>query len=133
MSFLQNADQSLYMPQMSKIIHIDDLTSFEKRFEIELPEGQLLNHKPGQFVELSIFGYGEAPISVSSSPTRPGTFELTVRRTGRLTDKLHTFEAGQLVGIRGPYGNGFDVNRFHGKDILFVCGGIGPGTAKITD
>jgi sulfhydrogenase subunit gamma (sulfur reductase) len=118
------------MPQMSKIIHIDDLTSFEKRFEIELPEGQLLNHKPGQFVELSIFGYGEAPISVSSSPTRPGTFELTVRRTGRLTDKLHTFEAGQLVGIRGPYGNGFDVNRFHGKDILFVCGGIGLAPLK---
>lgn len=122
--------QQLYLPTMAEIIRVEQLTATEKRFEIALPDGQELNHKPGQFVEVSIFGFGEAPISICSSPTRGPNFELTVRRTGRLTDKMHLLEAGDKLGIRGPFGNGFDVNLFKGKDILFVCGGIGLAPLK---
>ncbi len=125
-----NVKQHLYNPIMSTISRVEQLTELEKRFEIILPDNQTLNHKPGQFVEVSIFGYGEAPISICSSPTKLPGFDLTVRKTGRLTDKMHEFTEGSKIGIRGPFGNGFEVEDFKGKDMLFVCGGIGLAPLK---
>jgi len=129
---MQNISEKkdLYNPLISKIVTVEQLTASEKRFEIALPENQSLGHKPGQFVEVSLFGFGEAPISISSSPTFEPNFELTVRNTGRLTNKMHQLQAGSLLGIRGPFGNGFDVNLFRGKDMLFICGGIGLAPLK---
>lgn len=122
--------EDLYNPLISTITEVETLTLTEKRFKIALPDNRPLNHKPGQFVEVSIFGFGEAPISICSSPTKSPHFELTVRRTGRLTDKMHELEAGSQLGIRGPFGNGFDVDAFKGRDMLFVCGGIGLAPLK---
>jgi len=122
--------QDLYYPMMSEIVKVETLTALEKRFEIALPDNQVLKHNPGQFVEVSIFGFGEAPISICSSPTNIPNFELTVRNAGKLTDKMHTLKAGDKLGIRGPFGNGFDVNAFAGKDMLFICGGIGLAPLK---
>jgi sulfhydrogenase subunit gamma (sulfur reductase) len=122
--------QELYYPLMSEIVKIETLTTLEKRFEIALPDNQILGHLPGQFVEISIFGFGEAPISICSSPTKLPNFELTIRNAGKLTDKMHTLKEGNKIGVRGPYGNGFDVTAFEGKDILFVCGGIGLAPLK---
>jgi sulfite reductase subunit B len=130
MEALAVESKALYNPIMSEILKVEDLTETEKRFEIQLPENQPLGHKPGQFVEVSIFGFGEAPISICSSPTKSPSFELTVRKTGRLTDKMHLLNEGSLLGIRGPFGNGFDVEKFYKKDILFVCGGIGLAPLK---
>ena len=123
-------EKSLYTPVMSEIVKVETLTELEKRFEIVLPDKQPLGHKPGQFVEVSIFGFGEAPISICSSPTRKDSFELTIRKVGRLTEEIHKFEKGSKIGIRGPFGNGFDVRKFQGKDILFVAGGIGLAPLK---
>ncbi len=81
--------------------------------------------RPGQFLELSVFGAGEAPFCLASSPTRPDGIEVTVRRTGRVTDALAELEVGDEVGVRGPLGNGFDVDGARGHDLLFVAGGIG--------
>ncbi|MCF6268795.1 MAG: FAD/NAD(P)-binding protein [Melioribacteraceae bacterium] len=122
--------KDLYNPIISTITNVEQLTDTEKRFEIALPENQILNHKPGQFVQVSIFGFGEAPISISSSPTKSPLFDLTVRNAGRLTDKMHRLTVGSQLGVRGPFGNGFEVNNFKGKDILFVCGGIGLAPTK---
>lgn len=120
----------LYNPYMSEIIKVETLTKLEKRFEIALPDKRVLGHKPGQFVEVSIFGWGEAPISICSSPTKEPVFDLTVRRVGRLTEELHRLESGSRIGIRGPYGTGFDLDCFSGRDILFVCAGIGLAPLK---
>jgi sulfhydrogenase subunit gamma (sulfur reductase) len=125
MNLMAEEKQDLYSPLIAKIVDVEQLTRIEKRFEIVLPDNQVLNHKPGQFVEVSLFGYGEAPISICSSPTKIPGFELSVRNVGRLTDKLHCLPAGSTLGIRGPFGNGFDLDRLKGKDILFVCAGIG--------
>ena len=122
--------EDLYSPEIATITRVETLTESEKRFEIRMPGEKALNHKPGQFVEVSIFGFGEAPISICSSPTRGPLFELTVRATGRLTDKMHLLSEGSQIGIRGPFGNGFDPGAFKGKDILFVCGGIGLAPLK---
>lgn len=117
--------RDLYVPVMAEVMSVRNLTAMEKLFELTLPGGADLGHLPGQFVEVSIFGVGEAPFSISSSPTRKGSFELGVRNVGMLTDVMHKIQSGEKLGIRGPFGNGIDVNAFKGKDVLIVAGGIG--------
>jgi sulfhydrogenase subunit gamma (sulfur reductase) len=117
---------SIYLPTMATIASIRATGNREKVLTIELPEGLSLAHQPGQFVEVSILGVGEAPISISSSPSRSnGSFELCVRKAGDLTGVLHTMKAGDTLGIRGPFGRGFPIERFRGKDMLFAPGGLG--------
>ncbi|MFN2158493.1 MAG: FAD/NAD(P)-binding protein [Anaerolineales bacterium] len=118
--------ESVYMPTRAQILEILDLTEKESLFTIALPDGFTLNHKPGQFMQVSLFGIGEAPISISSSPSRSnGIFEICVRRVGDLTNALHQLEPGDTIGVRGPFGHGFPIRRFYGKDILFAPGGLG--------
>ncbi len=114
-----------YVPKLATIIKKTRMTANEILFEVKLDDGSELGHKPGQFVEVSVFGIGEAPISLSSSPTKNGSFELCVRKLGNVTTKLHTLTEGDKVGIRGPFGNGFDVALLKGKNLLFVAGGLG--------
>ena len=114
--------ESVYVPAMARLLKVEPLTELEKVFTLELPGGGSLGNEPGQFVEVSLFGIGEAPISVSSSPGGE-TFELLVRRIGDLTTKLESMKIGDKVGIRGPFGNGFDVKQLEGKDLLFIRGG----------
>ncbi len=117
---------SIYMPVPARITAVTPLTPQEKLFTIELPHELSLGHAPGQFVQVSVLGVGEAPISITSSPSRSnGTFELCIRKVGDLTNVIHRMERGSLIGIRGPFGRGFPVERFRGKDLLFVCGGLG--------
>ena len=116
---------SIYLPSLAEIVRTKELTKMEKLFEIRFRNGQELGHQPGQFVEVSLFGIGEAPISISSSPTKKGSFELAVRAVGNVTKALHSFSPGAALGIRGPFGKGFPIEELEGKDILFVAGGIG--------
>ncbi|TRO47295.1 hypothetical protein E2P60_03480, partial [Candidatus Bathyarchaeota archaeon] len=78
-----------YVPKLATIINKMPMTANEMLFEIKLDDGSVLNQVPGQFVQVSVFGVGEAPISVSSSPTKKGTFQLCVRKIGNVTTKLH--------------------------------------------
>ena len=114
-----------YVPRLATIIKKQPMTVNETLFEIKLDDGSVLGHKPGQFVEVSVFGIGEAPISISSPPTKKNTFELCVRKLGNVTNKMHTLNVGDKVGIRGPFGNGFDAESLKNKDLLFVAGGLG--------
>jgi len=119
-------ESSIYLPTQSRILEVQPLTKLEKLFTIELPGGIALGHKPGQFIEVSLLGVGEAPISISSSPSRSnGSFELCIRRAGDLTSVLHRMTSGETIGIRGPFGRGFPFERFRGKDMLFAPGGLG--------
>lgn len=116
---------SLYLPEPATIRKVADLTATEKFFEIKLVSGRELGHRPGQFVEVSVFGVGEAPISVSSSPAKKGSFELAIRKVGNVTGAIHNMKPGDTIGIRGPFGTHFPYEEAKGKDILFVAGGIG--------
>ncbi len=123
--------ESIYVPTQAWIAKIQTLSAMEKVFTIELPRGQSLGHKPGQFVEVSLFGIGEAPISISSSPSRSnGKFELCVRQVGDVTKAMHNLAEGAQIGVRGPFGSGFPVEQFEGKDILFAPGGLGLAPAR---
>ena len=82
-------------------------------------------YKPGQFVQVSLLGIGEAPISIASSPCSQGFLEFTIRAIGKLTRALHQLKPGDRMYIRGPYGNSFPVEEVKGKDLYFIAGGIG--------
>ena len=116
--------ESLYLPQAAKILKAAPMTALEHYYRVSL-EGRELDHKPGQFVEVSLPGMGEAPISVSSSPTQKGYFEMVIRNAGKLTSKLHQLKAGDTLGVRGPYGTHFPLEDLTGRDLLFIAGGIG--------
>jgi sulfhydrogenase subunit gamma (sulfur reductase) len=115
----------LYLPRSATITAVRDLTAQEKLFRIELAAGEELGHLPGQFVQLSILGVGEAPFSVASSQTRSGYFELGVRRAGALTAALYRLQSGAGICIRGPFGRPFELARLRGRDLLIVAGGCG--------
>jgi len=118
-------EEELYAPLQAELVRVENLAAKEKVFEIKLAGGRELGQKPGQFVELSLYGMGEAPFGVATSPTRRGTFEIAIRNVGSLTNVSHTLKAGDTVGIRGPFGNGFPLKQFEGKDLLLIAGGTG--------
>lgn len=115
--------EKTYLPRMAKIVDVHDMTAREMFLRVELPAP--LGHRPGQFVMVSVLGVGEAPISVSCGPRDDNVLEMVIRKAGRLTQVIHDMEAGDLIGIRGPYGSGFELGEFHGKDVLLVAGGLG--------
>jgi NAD(P)H-flavin reductase len=121
-----NVGSSVFVPEKARIASVRQMTALEKLFIIELPAGKSLGHRPGQFVEISSLGIGEAPISISSSPSRSnGSFEICVRKVGDVTTALHSLETGDKIGVRGPFGRGFPIEKFRGKDMLFAPGGLG--------
>lgn len=124
-SFPPRSGERLYAPEPATIVRTKQLTELERLFEIKFADGRDLGHQPGQFVQVSVFGYGEAPISVSSSPAKRGSFELCVRNMGGLTAALHRLDEGDRVGIRGPFGNGFPMSCMKKMDCLMIAGGIG--------
>ncbi|MGA2193372.1 MAG: FAD/NAD(P)-binding protein [Nitrospirota bacterium] len=117
---------SIYLPRPAEIVEAKQVTTREKFFRLRLSDGSRLGHVPGQFVEVSILGIGESPISVCSSHTRKdNTFDLCIRNTGSVTGALHRLGKGAAVGIRGPFGRGFPIEDIMGQDLLFVAGGLG--------
>jgi len=102
---------------------VRDTRTFELEW-IEAEHGARFKHLPGQFAELSIFGAGEAPISITSSPTQPN-LQFCIKRMGLVTTAIHQRQAGDVIGVRGPYGNCFPLEAMEGKNVLFVAGGIG--------
>lgn len=118
--------KDVYLPERARVVASEPMTATERFLAFELESGRPLGHQPGQFVEVSVPGVGEAPISISSSPTRGAAFEMVVRKVGNVSRAMHELKPGDPVGIRGPFGTSFPVGgAMKGQDVLFVCGGIG--------
>lgn len=108
-----------YVPFLSEIKAVIKHTEIEYTFRMTY-EGAV---KPGQFFEVSIPKYGEAPISVSG--IGEGTVDLTIRRVGKVTNEVFEQYVGDKLMLRGPYGNGFDVDLYKGKELVVIAGGTG--------
>ena len=121
----EQALQRLYRPFMCRVEFVKDLTPAEKLFRLVRVDGQSFGQRPGQFMQVSLIGIGEAPISVSSSPTRGDYLELGVRATGTMTEAMHKLKSGDEIGLRGPFGTCFPVDEMKGRDLLLISGGCG--------
>lgn len=124
----ENLQNNIYGLHKCRVLRIYDLIEDVKLllFRFENPAiAETWTCKPGQFVQLSLPALGEVPISICSSPMRRGFFELCVKKTGRVSDKIHELKPGDFAGVRGPYGNGFPVDEFEGSDLLLIAAGIG--------
>lgn len=87
--------------------------------------GKNFTYRPGQFVELTVPGVGESTFVINSLPNQDGIISVSVKKVGKNTSAIHTLREGDLVGLRGPYGNGFPMDEFKGKDLFIIGGGIG--------
>lgn len=114
---MQNKNE--YIPFSSRILDVIKHTDIEYTFRMEY-HGDV---KPGQFFEVSLPKYGEAPISVSGIDE--GSIDLTIRRVGKVTNEVFEQYVGDKLFIRGPYGNGFDIEEYKNKELLIVAGGTG--------
>ena len=126
-----NADSknTIYTPDVARITRIERLSPTEKVFKIVFDDEEIKNKfefKPGQFVELTVFGLGEAPFSIISNPKNRDFLKLCIRDVGGVSRALHNMEEGGKVGIRGPFGNGyFPYEKMKNQNVLLIAGGLG--------
>jgi len=124
-----------YVPKLTTIKSIkaenkvNDIKTFELVFKKE-EDLKEFNYIPGQFAELSLLGKGECPIGIASSPTEEGSIKFTIKKMGTVTTAFHECEEGQVVGVRGPLGNGWPVEDMKGKNIVIIGGGFAFSTLR---
>jgi len=114
---------NIYKPLMAKLTRVIDESPLIKTFVLQ-PEKEF-TFKTGQFIELSADGIGEAPFTPSSSPLVKDMLEVTVMKTGYVTAHMHNMKPGEYMGIRGPFGRGYPVEKFNDKEVLILGGGCG--------
>ena len=100
-----------------------DIKTFRFTF-VNKEDDEAFQYLPGQFAELSIFGKGESPVGIASSPTDKGYIEFTVQKAGVVTSELHSLEEGTRMGVRGPLGNTWPIDYLEGKNVVIVGGGF---------
>jgi len=121
-------NENPYLPLKAEILEIIQETKSDldvKTYKLKFTSGRKMDFMPGQFVELSVPGIGEAPFGFASNPLKNETIDISIKRTGRLTDAIHALKAGDAVFIRGPFGNTFPIEKLRGNDILYIAGGLG--------
>jgi NAD(P)H-flavin reductase len=121
-------DTGLYVPKIAVIDSIVDETPDTKTFRFHFEDrayADSFSWEPGQFVEVTVFGAGEAPIGFASSPLEKSFFELNVVARGTVTRAMHELKVGDRVGIRGPHGNCWPLEEIKGMDLLVISGGCG--------
>jgi NAD(P)H-flavin reductase len=112
-----------YVPTMAKVVEVVDETPTIKTLVLQPAEP--MGFKAGQFMQLTLPGVGEAPFTPSSSPDRPERIDITILKTGVLTDRFHEVKTGRMLGLRGPFGKGYPVDELDGMEVLIVGGGVG--------
>lgn len=114
---------NIYRPVRATLEEVIEESPLIKTFVL-VPEKEFI-FRTGQFIELSVEGVGEAPFTPSSSPLITDRLEVTVMKTGFVTEYMHELKPGAMMGIRGPYGRGYPVDEFKRKEILILGGGCG--------
>jgi len=126
---LANPQLNPYLPVPMRIertqVETDDnmLKSFDLSF-VHSEDAANFRFRPGQFCEISVFSKGEAPFGIASSPTEPGPLKFTANKIGVLTTALHSMHEGEILGLRGPLGNGYPLEKFEGHNVVIIGGGF---------
>ena len=126
-------NRKLRLKQVAKVFkaeltNVIRLTEMEKLFHLRIiddAQRERFTFLPGQFLMLEVPGYGEVPVSISSSTSNKGFIELCIRKAGTVTNILHRARRGAKLGIRGPFGSHFPLEQMKGQSILLIAGGLG--------
>jgi len=116
------------LPYLGRLTAVCDLAAEIKLLRVEMTDGgqeAFRDYQPGQFAFISALGLGEAPFGIANSAQRGPELEFAVARLGSVTTGLHELGPGDMVGVRGPLGNAFPMERFKGRNLLVLGGGIG--------
>jgi NAD(P)H-flavin reductase len=114
------------LPERFAVRRLLQETSDTWTLELEpLDRSEPFSFRPGQFNMVYAFGAGEVPISISGDATRSGLLVHTVRAVGAATEAICSVSAGDVLGVRGPYGSSWPVERAAGGDAVVIAGGIG--------
>jgi len=119
---------NIYVPHKARVVSVKTETSDIRSFQFELLDPEVKKNfkwKAGQFLILSVFGVGEATFTFANPQTRDQYVECSIKKTGLVTEAIHDLEVGDIVGIRGPYGNWFPFDKLKGTSLLYVGGGVG--------
>jgi NAD(P)H-flavin reductase len=123
------SDTNPMLPYVGKLVEVKDIATEIKLFRVEMQNGggeAFNNYKPGQFAFVSAFGVGEAPFGIANIPMNGDhVVDFAINRLGSVTTDLHELGVGDMVGVRGPMGNGFPMEKFIGKNLVVIGGGIG--------
>jgi len=126
---------NIYIPMLTKVKSVipendlNDIKTVELEF-INEDEYKNFNYIPGQFAEISVIGKGECPIGIASSPTEEGTIKFTIKKMGTVSSAFHNSEVGDTIGVRGPLGNGWPMEKMKGKNIVVIGGGFAFSTLR---
>ena len=116
-----------YLPKLARIVEIIEEVEGAraiKTFRVQFVDDGF-THQCGQCAMLSVLGKGESMISISSTPLEKEYLQFSIMRVGRVTTAIHEMQEGELLGVRGPYGNQFPIEKWKGKNLIFIGGGIG--------
>ncbi len=117
-----------YIPKLTKIVEIKEEAGGGrpiKTFRTQFVDTNGFTHKCGQCAMLSVFGKGESMISISSTPLVKDYLQFSILKSGRVTSAIHALNEGDVIGVRGPFGNNFPIEKWKGKNLIFIGGGIG--------
>ena len=122
-----HTNKNIYLPYLATVAEVIDETPDVRTLRLVFQDEKVRENfifRAGQFAEYSAFGAGESTFCIASSPTREGYIECSFRSVGRVTEELRRLEVGDTMGVRGPYGNSYPLEKFYGKNLVFVAGGI---------
>jgi sulfhydrogenase subunit gamma (sulfur reductase) len=126
---------NVYIPMLTTVKNIisenkvNDIKTLELTFK-KKEDKENFEYIPGQFAEISLIGKGECPIGIASSPTEEGSIKFTIKKMGTVTTGFHNCEEGDVIGIRGPFGNGWPIEEMKGKNIVVIGGGFAFSTLR---
>ncbi len=118
---------NIYKPELMEVVAVRqqtvDVKSVALRF-LDAERAKTFSFQVGQFGIFSVFGFGESTFNICSSTNWKDRIEFCFRKVGRVTEAMWKVEVGDVVGFRGPYGNGYPMDVWKGHDLIFLGGGI---------
>ena len=121
--------ENIYLPKTAVldrvVAEIPEVKTFYWRFEDPAEQRAFQRFRPGQFAQVSLFGVGRVSRLAAAQPDRRRKPSSPIRQVGSCTAALHQLKPGDKFAVRGPYGNGFPMEEYYGKNLVFVAGGIG--------
>ena len=119
--------KNVYKPELMEVVqvhqHTADVKSVRIRF-VDPAAAEQFSFRVGQFGMFSAFGSGESTFNICSSSNWKDFIEFCFRKTGRVTEVLWQLDEGDIIGFRGPYGNAYPMDKWEGKNLIFIGGGI---------